>query len=123
MEELENLDRISKDVLIELSRSDELTSSELRDRTEASSTKQIKYRIREYLRPAGWVDEWQQGRDEYGRDLPVVFMLTSAGEEFVGAFEGELADTSNDSVEERVARLERQVRSLRKQVRDEQPES
>lgn len=118
MVEIEDLDRISKDVLLELSREEELTSSELVNRTEANSTKQVKYRIREYLAPAGWIDEWQQGQDEHGRDLPVVFVLTGEGSDFVAAYEPELSDTSNDSVEERVSRLERQVRGLRRQVRD-----
>lgn len=121
--DIDELDRISKDALLEMRDAGECTSSELRDATEANSTKQIKYRCREYLLPSGIVEETQWGADDHGRDLPVVYSLTEAGEDWVSAYEPELADTSDDSVEERVSRLERQVRGLRRQVRGEQPKS
>jgi hypothetical protein len=111
-----NLDRTTKDLLLYLDAEAVASTADLKEVMDVSSTKQIKYRAREYLIPAGLVREEKQGTDEHGRHLPLRYIITDRGEEYVDLYGDSLRDTSGDSLDDRVRRLERLTNRLREEL-------
>jgi len=110
------LDRTTKDLLLYIDSESVATTSTLKRVMGVSSTKQIKYRMREYLIPHGLVREEEQGTDEAGRHLPIRYIITDAGEEYVDLYREALHETNDDSLEDRLKRVERLTDRLREEL-------